>query len=110
MERSISTVTVTLNFTIVPPNPGTDLGWRTISYDLSAYKGQYIRLVFSNRNLWPESWGIWSYVDDVRVLDAGLLPGPWRTYLPHVTTSRSDAALTQVTAPPILRPPTPTIP
>ena len=58
------------------PAAGTNLGWRSVNYDLSAYKGQHIRLVFSNRNLWPISWGIWTYVDDVKVLDAGPLPPP----------------------------------
>ena len=68
------------------PPAGTDLGWRTLRYDLSAYKGQSIRLVFANRNLWPNSWGIWTYVDDVPVLDAGLLP-PNKVYLPSVVKS-----------------------
>ncbi len=77
----------------VAPAAGTDLGWRTKTYDLSAYKGQYIRIVFSNRNLWPESWGIWTYVDDVKVMDAGPLPIPTGSagiYLPLVTTSHCD--------------------
>jgi len=75
------------------PAAGTDLGWRTKTYDLSAYKGQYIRIVFSNRNLWPESWGIWTYVDDVKVIDAGPLPistGSVGIYLPLVTSGRCD--------------------
>src|SRR5690606_11031357 len=69
----------------VAPAPGTDLGWRTVRYDLSAYKGQHIRLVFSNRNLWPGSWGIWTDVDDVWVVDAGPPPvinSPHKVYLP----------------------------
>lgn len=73
----------------VAPPPGTDLGWRSASYDLSQFKGQYIRLVFSNRNLWPISWGIWTHVDDVRVVDAGPLPslpsGSNTAYLPAIT-------------------------
>lgn len=63
------------------PPVGTDLGWRTTSYDLSPYKGQSIRLIFANRNLWPNSWGIWTYVDDVRVVDAGPAP-PYLVFLP----------------------------
>ena len=68
------------------PPPGYDLGWRTGYYDLSAFKGQTVRLVFENRNLHSGiSWGIWTYVDDVRVVDAGPLPapaGPYCIYLP----------------------------
>jgi hypothetical protein len=73
------------------PPPGYDLGWRTASYDLSAFKGQTVRLVFENRNLHGGySWGIWTYLDDVRVVDAGPLPtppGPPRAYLPVVTSN-----------------------
>ena len=58
----------------VAPAAGYDMGWRSARFDLSAYKGQHIRLVFSNRNLWPISWGIWTYVDDVRVVEAIDLP------------------------------------
>jgi hypothetical protein len=75
------------------PAAGTNLGWRSVNYDLSAYKGQHIRLVFSNRNLWPISWGIWTYVDDVKVVDAGPLPPPAgseRLYLPAVSKMTCD--------------------
>ncbi|GJM41580.1 MAG: hypothetical protein DHS20C20_18620 [Ardenticatenaceae bacterium] len=71
---------------VLPP-PKTELEWRSFSYDLSQYKGQNIRLFFSNRNLHDgASLGIWTYVDDVRVLDAGALPsgGPLSVYLPIV--------------------------
>ena len=64
-----------------------------MSYDLSAYKGQYVRLVFSNRNLWPISWGILTYVDDVKVVDAGPLPTPSGSellYLPLVNNQTCD--------------------
>jgi len=77
----------------IPPPPGKDLGWRSGSYDLSAYKGQYIRVVFSIRNLWPDSWGIWSYVDNVRVLDAGPFPpviGPIFNFMPLVSHQKCD--------------------
>jgi hypothetical protein len=75
------------------PPAGTDLGWRIAHYDLSAYKGQHIRLVFSNRNLWDGSWGIWSFVDDVRVVDAGPLPevGLNPIFLPAVNHTQCDA-------------------
>ena len=74
------------------PTRGTNLGWRKKSYDLSAYKGQYIRLIFSNRNLWPDSLSIWTYVDDVRVIDAGLLPtpGPYSVFMPMLTHNACD--------------------
>ena len=75
----------------IPPSSGRNLGWRSIAYDLSAYKGKPIRLVFSNRNLWPNSWGIWTNVDDVRVLDAGPLPPliePFSTFLPVINSYR----------------------
>jgi hypothetical protein len=72
------------------PPEGYDLGWRTISYDLSAFKGQTLRVVFANRNLHSNSLGIWTFLDDVRVVDAGPLPappGPYRFYLPLVGSS-----------------------
>jgi hypothetical protein len=31
-------------------SPGCDMGWRTASYDLSAFKGKIVRLVFENHN------------------------------------------------------------
>ena len=47
--------------------------------------------MFENRNLHDapgfESMGIWTVLDDVRVVDAGplpALPGPHRSYLPLV--------------------------
>jgi len=75
------------------PRPGRDLGWRTAGYDLSAYKGQHIRVVFSNRNLWPDSLGIWTNVDNVRVLDAGPIPpaaGPYTSNLPLINLYKCD--------------------
>jgi len=72
------------------PAAGTDLGWRSASFDLSAFKGQSVRVVFANRNLWPESWGIWSYVDNVRVVDGGALPN--RTFLPLLNKPGCGAA------------------
>jgi hypothetical protein len=78
-----------------PPAAGQGLGWRSGRMDLSAYKGQHIRIVFYNRNLWPESWGIWTNVDDVRVLDAGPIPpvaGPYKTNLPLIQYLRCDVS------------------
>lgn len=78
----------------VAPAPGRNLGWRSVTYDLSAYTGQYIRVMFANRNLWPNSWGIWTYLDDVRVIDAGPLPprsGSHLSFLPVVNAYHCDA-------------------
>lgn len=75
------------------PRPGRDLGWRMGSYDLSAFKGQHVRIVFSNRNLWPDSLGIWTNVDNVRVLDAGPIPpaaGPYQLNLPLISLYKCD--------------------
>ena len=75
------------------PRPGRDLGWRAGSFDLSAYKGQHVRIVFSNRNLWPDSLGIWTNVDNVRVLDAGSIPpaaGPYTVNLPLIGLNKCD--------------------
>ncbi len=75
------------------PRPGRDLGWRIGGYDLSAFKGQHIRIVFSNRNLWPDSLGIWTNVDNVRVLDAGPIPpaaGPFTLNLPLISLNKCD--------------------
>jgi hypothetical protein len=66
------------------PSPGHDMGWQMATYDLSAFKGQHVRLVFENRNLHEgQSLGIWTYVDDVRVLD-----WPHSVYLPVTAKGR----------------------
>ena len=80
---------------IVPAMPlnYANLGWRNAVYDLSTFKGQHVRLVFANRNLWPNSWGIWTYVDDVRLVDAGPLPPPvgvYRNHLPLIESEKCD--------------------
>jgi hypothetical protein len=56
--------------TPVTPDPGKNLGWRIAQYDLSAYAGQHVRLVFHARNLHPNSLGIWVNLDNVRVVSA----------------------------------------
>lgn len=76
-----------------PPSAGQNLGWRNGRIDLSPYKGQYIRIVFQNRNLHGESWGIWTFLDDVRVWDDGPLPpisGPYELRLPLVYHGKCD--------------------
>jgi hypothetical protein len=57
-------------------NPGTnmaicynDRGWRSVDgYDLSRFKGRTIRLWFDIRNEYDGGLGIWTYVDDVTVM------------------------------------------
>ena len=91
----------------VAPPAGTDLGWRSVSYDLSAYKGQNIRLVFINRNLWPASWGIWTRVDDVRVVDAGPLPvheNHQKVFLPLLNNGSCDSLPGSYKLQPLIRP------
>jgi hypothetical protein len=46
---------------------GNDLGWKTFSYNLEAYKGQTVRLYFESKNEWDGGLGIWTYVDDVKL-------------------------------------------
>lgn len=49
--------------------PGYDMGWQERRLDLSAYRGQTIQLYFEAKNEHCGGWGIWTYVDDVRVVD-----------------------------------------
>ena len=51
------------------PTAGTDMEWKTVTFDLSAYKGQPIRLQFYSRNRLPQALGIWAFVDAVSVTD-----------------------------------------
>lgn len=39
------------------PYPNIDLGCRSHVYDLYAFNGQHIGLIFYNRNLWPKFSG-----------------------------------------------------
>jgi DNA-binding beta-propeller fold protein YncE len=50
-----------------PPEAGLDLGWQSVEYDLSAFKGQHIKLAFANRNIYPDSKGVWTFIEKVRV-------------------------------------------
>lgn len=77
----------------VAPSPGRNLGWRSAQFDLSPYKGQHIRIVFSNRNRWDNAWGIWTHVDNVQVWDYGYATppqGPNKRFLPMVSTYYCD--------------------
>ena len=58
------------------PAPGTSLGWRNGGYNLSAFRGQTIRIVFMNRNLHQTSLGIWTELDNVRIFDAQTVFNP----------------------------------
>jgi len=62
------------------PTEGTNLGWKGASFNLSKYKGKFIRVYFHNRNLWPNSWGIWTDIDNIRVVDY-----PNNVFLPLLT-------------------------
>ncbi|MBN1874990.1 MAG: hypothetical protein JXA33_12225 [Anaerolineae bacterium] len=49
--------------------PLNDTGWQLFSYDLSAYRGQTIRLQFKTIT-YPDDWfSTWTYVDDVTLMD-----------------------------------------
>ena len=48
----------------------TNLGWKSVAYNLTPYKGQHIRLVFTNRNLYPDSQGIWTFIEKVRIVNS----------------------------------------
>ncbi len=73
-----------------PSEPGempegiVELGWKSIMYSLAQYRGKFIRLVISNRNLSPDSLGIWSYVENISVSEAPLPPLPFKIYLPII--------------------------
>lgn len=66
-----------------PSQPGTSLTWQQRTYDLSELKGETIRVRFSIRNLHAESFGIWAYIDDVRI-EEGLVLGANKLYLPLI--------------------------
>ncbi len=76
-----------------PPVAGYDMQWRKASHDLSAYRGQWVTLVFRNENSHPgtdeyASLGIWTYLDDVSVDDAATR-GSHRMILPFLTYRRA---------------------
>lgn len=78
------------------PPPGFDLGWQSANFNLNAYKGQFIRLVFSARNLTQGSLGIWANVDNVKVLDMPIiLPPPASVHLffPFVSSRKCQDIL-----------------
>jgi len=48
-------------------NPINDLGWHEFTYDLSAYRGQTIRLQLVNITDPDKSYSTWTYIDDVEI-------------------------------------------
>jgi DNA-binding beta-propeller fold protein YncE len=70
------------------PPAGSDLGWRSTRYDLTAFKDRTVRVRFAVHNLHANySYGIWAVVDNVRLVDAGPL-GSVRNYLPIAAGGR----------------------
>jgi DNA-binding beta-propeller fold protein YncE len=63
------------------PASGAHTGWRSVGFDLSAYKGMYIRINFSIRNHQSTSLGAWAYIDNVRVFD---FDGNYPVFLPLI--------------------------
>lgn len=64
--------------------------WREKTYDLTAYKGQVLRIRFEARNIFDsKSWGIWAYVDNVSVQDTHSPPpalsGDYQLYAPIIS-------------------------
>ncbi|HID86490.1 MAG TPA: hypothetical protein EYP55_03815, partial [Anaerolineae bacterium] len=51
------------------PGDTIELGWRRFAYDLTPYRGHVITLRFESRNEWDGAWGIWTFVDGIRILE-----------------------------------------
>lgn len=67
------------------PQGTVDLGWETIQYDLSAFSGRFVRILLSNRHLTQDSFGIWTYVENVSVIaDYQSLPDLNHYFLPLI--------------------------
>ncbi len=49
-----------------------DLGWREAKIDLTPYAGQQIQIVLADYNRWDNRFNTWTYVDDVKVVNAEL--------------------------------------
>lgn len=58
-----------------------DLGWKVVTADLSAFKGETVRLWFQNEHKWDKAVGIWTYLDDVVVFD-----NQYQIYMPIMPT------------------------
>lgn len=63
------------------PEPGKDLGWKSCSYDLSAFNGQTIKLCLENKNEHDGALGVWTCVDDVKAMESTT----YHIYLPIIT-------------------------
>lgn len=88
-----------------PPNnaaiPGYDMGWQAKRFDLSAYRGETIQIYFESRNEHDGGWGIWTYIDDVRVIDRSQVFAPliMRNHLGYVPTATPSPTLTSTVTP-----------
>jgi len=90
---------------ITQPPPGYDLDWRPCLYGLSAHKGETISLWFENKNEHDGAYGIWTYVDDVKIVNVIYLPVVLKNYTPTHTptpTLTSTPTDTPITDTPIL--------
>ena len=63
-----------------PDKPVIDLGWKLVSFDLSPYAGQTIRLWFGNFNRQDGYYNTYTYLDSVRITT----PVRRTLYLPQV--------------------------
>lgn len=88
-----------------PPNgaaiPGYDMGWQEQRFDLTAYRGDTIQLYFEAKNEHCGGWGIWTYIDDVRLVDQS------QVYVPIIMRDH-QGVVASATPPPTLEA-TPTI-
>ena len=66
-----------------------DLGWKEARVDLTPYAGQQIQVVLANYNRWDNRFNTWTYVDDVKVINAELTH---KTFLPLAAGAASVAA------------------
>ncbi len=67
-----------------------DLGWKEARIDLRPYAGQQIQIVLADYNRWDNRFNTWTYVDDVKVVNAEL---NWRVFMP-LTAGASGVAST----------------
>ena len=63
------------------PPPGYDMGWQQGTIDLTDFRGQSVYLSLVNENLHAISLGIWTYVDEVLLVD-DVVRGDRHVYLP----------------------------
>jgi hypothetical protein len=78
---------------------GNDLGWKTFSYNLEAFKGQTVRIYFESKNEWDGGWSIWTYVDDVKLQTTPTVT-PTRTVTTPTVTPTCTVTPTPTATPP----------